>query len=413
MIVFFKDTKIEPIKLYIFIYILVFPLDLTNWMMSVLSIVLFIWWLIIGKQEKYFIKLKDLFSNIPLVLFILFIFYAYLSLLWSDDWSRGLRELKHYKYYWIMIPVLLTVLDKKDIKCSFYALIFSFGIYAVYSLCIFLGLFQIRDSDHLNPKGHIAYSVVTAYFALSTILGFYFYLKEDNKNIKYLLLFVSIISFFALIVNNGRVGQVSFICTIFILIIYYRQYLYQYKKLFISLSLVIFLGISFLYNTNKLDRYIKGFNELVYSYENKEFIGSWGPRLFMWYVAAENIPKNLIFGAGVGDYYQDIRNYVKENPNQLKHPMIGYHNQHLDYLTKFGIFGYILFLSGIVILLRELYLNDKEIFPIALIFFSIVFINSMGNENLTGKPFNTTYALVFILLSIAIMKNKKGDVKLN
>ena len=409
MIALFKDRKIEPIKIYIFFYILIFPLDLTNFMMSALSIILLIWWLIIGKNRGYFVKLKDILYNKALLLFILFILYAYLSLLWSDDFSEGVKRLNLYKYYWIMIPVIFTTLDKKDVKFAFYALIFSFGIYAMYSLSIFMGFFETEYSNHLNPKGHIPYSTVTAYFALSTIFAFYFYLKEDNKNIKYLLLFVSIISFFALIVNNGRVGQVSFIGTLFILIIYYRQYLYQYKKLFISLSLVIFLGISFLYNTNKIDRYIKGFNELVYSYENKQFVGSWGPRLFMWYVAKETIPKNLIFGAGIGDYYKDIKDYIKENPNQLKHPTIGYHNQNLDYLAKYGVFGYVLFLAGIFVLLRELYLKNRECLPIGVIFFSIIFINSMGNENLTGKPFNTSYVLVFILLTILVNSNNKQE----
>lgn len=51
MISLFKDTKIEAIKIYIFFYILIFPLDLTNFMMSALSIILLIWWLIIGKTE--------------------------------------------------------------------------------------------------------------------------------------------------------------------------------------------------------------------------------------------------------------------------------------------------------------------------------------------------------------------------
>ncbi|RBQ26204.1 MULTISPECIES: O-antigen ligase family protein [Arcobacteraceae] len=413
MILSITENKIEPIKIYILFYILIFPLDLSNWMMSVLSMILLLWWLIVGKNKGYFIKLKEIFYNKPLILFILFILFAYISLLWSDNWTRGFKELNYYKYYWIMIPVLFTTLNKKDIKLAFYALILSFGIYSIYSLLIFLGLFEIKDSNHLNPKGHIAYSVVTAYFALNTIFAFYFYIMEESsKKIKYLLLFISIVSFFALIVNNGRIGQFSFLVTLFVLIFYYRKYLYKYKKLFISIIVVLILGISFLYSTKKLDRYVTGFNELVYSYQNNDFVGSWGPRLFMWYVGKENIPNNLIFGAGVGDYYDDIIEYVKENPNKLKHDIIGYHNQHLDYLAKFGIFGYLIFLSSVFVLLRQLYLKDKYFFTLGIIFFSIVLINSIGNENLTGKPFNTTYALVFILLSIVVHSpNKKNKEK--
>lgn len=400
-------NQVEPFKLFIYFYILIFPLDLANWMMSALSITLLIWWLVIGKQKGYFIKLKEILYNKPLVLFILFILYAYLTFLWTDNTSQ--KYLHLYKYYWIMIPVIFTTLDKKDIKFAFYALIFSFALYSIYSLLIFLGLFSFEYSNSLNPKGHIPYSTVTAYFAISTIFSFYFYLKEENRKLKYLLLFSAFVSFFALMVNNGRIGQLSFLGTLIILLFYYRKDLYKYKKSIAMFFIVIILGVSYLYSSNKLDRYKKGFDELVYSYQNKEFVGSWGPRLFMWYVASEAIPKNLIFGAG-GDYYGDILEYIKNNPNQLKHPTIGYHNQHLDYLAKYGIFGYAICLLGIFVLLRQLYTRDKEFYVVGIIFFSIVFINSLGNENLTGKPFNTVYALVFILLAIiAKGKNKKLD----
>ena len=190
MIALFKDRKIEAIKIYILFYILIFPLDLTNFMMSVLSIILAIWWLIIGKNRGYFVKLKDILYNKALLLFILFILYAYLSLLWSDDFSEGVKRLNLYKYYWIMIPVIFTTLDKKDVKFAFYALIFSFGIYAMYSLSIFMGFFETEYSNHLNPKGHIPYSTVTAYFALSTIFAFYFYLKESQELVYSILVII-------------------------------------------------------------------------------------------------------------------------------------------------------------------------------------------------------------------------------
>lgn len=407
-----EKIKSDPLKAIMFLWIFILPWDFFNGVMGVFTIIFIILWLILGKSKGYFSKLKEIFSNKPIIILILFIMFAYLSLMWSDNQKTAFSELNFYKYYWVLIPIIYTVFDKEDIKTAFYTLVLSFGIYAIFTLSIFLGFFEIGNSNSLNPKGILHYAVVTVYMAINTMFAFYFYLKEqDNQKIKYLFLIISILSFLSLLVNNGRIAQISFLGTLFILIIYYRQYLFQYKKLFISLSLVFFLAISFLYSTNKLDRYAKGFNELVYSYENKEFIGSWGPRLFMWYVAKDTIPKNLLFGAGVGDIRDDIIKYVESNPNQLKHHIIGYHNQHLDYLAKFGLFGYLLFLAGIFILLKELYLNDKYFFILGLIFFSIVLIDSMGDIILLMKPFNNIYVLVFVLLAILVnSKNKQEKI---
>lgn len=83
----------------------------------------------------------------------------------------------------------------------------------------------------------------------------------------------------------------------------------------------------------------------------------------------------------------------------------------MDYLAKFGLFGYLLFLAGIFILLKELYLNDKYFFILGLIFFSIVLIDSMGDIILLMKPFNNIYVLVFVLLAILVnSKNKQEKI---
>lgn len=265
-----EKIKSDPLKAIMFLWIFILPWDFFNGVMGVFTIIFIILWLILGKSKGYFSKLKEIFSNKPIIILILFIMFAYLSLMWSDNQKTAFSELNFYKYYWVLIPIIYTVFDKEDIKTAFYTLVLSFGIYAIFTLSIFLGFFEIGNSNSLNPKGILHYAVVTVYMAINTMFAFYFYLKEqDNQKIKYLFLIISILSFLSLLVNNGRIAQISFLGTLFILIIYYRQYLFQYKKLFISLSLVFFLAISFLYSTNKLDRYAKGFNELVYSYENK------------------------------------------------------------------------------------------------------------------------------------------------
>jgi O-antigen ligase len=241
--------------------------------------------------------------------------------------------------------------------------------------------------------------------AISTLWAFYFYLNEENKKMKYFMLFISVISFIALFANNGRIGQISFFATIFILMIYHRHYLIEYKKTLILFIISILFGFSLLYSFGKLDRFIIGAKELIVL-ENTQFAGSWGHRAYMWYAAADGVSNHPFFGAGVGDTIDEFIEYGNKNPSKATW-LRSYHNQHLDYLTKYGIIGYLLFLSSIFLLLKLLYEQNKDFFIVGLILFSIILIDSFGDIILLMKPFNNIYALVFVLLSIVIHKSKK------
>ena len=124
-----------------------------------------------------------------------------------------------------------------------------------------------------------------------------------------------------------------------------------------------------------------------------QFAGSWGHRAYMWYAAADGISNHPLFGAGVGDTMDEFIEYGNKNPSKATW-LRSYHNQHLDYLNKYGIIGYLLFLSSIFF------------FVIWLIFFSISLIDSVGDNIIMHKPFNNIYALVFVLLAILVSKKK-------
>ncbi len=78
----------------------------------------------------------------------------------------------------------------------------------------------------------------------------------------------------------------------------------------------------------------------------------------------------------------------------------------MDYLTKYGIVGYLLFLFSIFVLLQYLLRENRDFFVIGLIFFSISLIDSVGDNIIMHKPFNNIYALVFVLLAILVSKKK-------
>ena len=122
---------------------------------------------------------SGLFGTLSILLFLWWF--------WSDNILLGLQELGFYKYYLIIILVFFSVFNKEDVKMSFYILVFSFGVYALFSLSIYMELFTIElkseISNKSNPSGILKYAVVTFYMAISIFFTVYFFIKEENKKL--------------------------------------------------------------------------------------------------------------------------------------------------------------------------------------------------------------------------------------
>ena len=69
----------------------------------------------------------------------------------------------------------------------FYILVFSFGVYTLFFLSIYMELFTIElkseISNKSNPSGILKYAVVTFYMAISIFFTVYFFIKEENKKL--------------------------------------------------------------------------------------------------------------------------------------------------------------------------------------------------------------------------------------
>ncbi|MBN2964660.1 O-antigen ligase family protein [Sulfurospirillum sp. T05] len=395
-------AKENPFIGFVFLFIFLMPWNINNGQMSLLSIILLIWWMIIGRKKGYFSKLKNIFHTTPLVLLIFFLLYAYGSLLWSQNIAFGIDStLNFYKYYWIMVPILFTALSRQDALWGMYVLIFSFSVYGVLSLMIFLDIIHIPSSSPRDPKGHLAYAVVTAYMGLGSLLAMAAFFFATSKKSKVFFLACFAICTIGLFINQGRASQLAFLGTIVVLAIVYRKYIFTNLK--ISLAFLGIASIAFLLfsQTSQFDRFAQGFKELQHI-EEKHFAGSWGQRAYMWYASAHIIKQEPLFGVGVGDNIDAFIDYTKEHPSEATW-LRSFHNQHLDYLTKFGLIGYMVFLLGIYALLRKC--SKSTIFgSLGIIFFSFVFINSLGDILLLMKPFNNIYMLVFILITIGCIR---------
>ena len=414
---------IEKIKstdhyiLFVYMYFFLMPWNLLKFQMGVLSIILFIWW-IIKFKSKIFTKLKTILEFKPLVLLILFILFTYLATLWSVSISEGFEYVnKFHKYYFLIIPVLFTSLSMQEAKNSLKILIISFATYAIFSLLIYLGLFVIEDthSNSSNPKGIMGYAIVTQYMAIGVLGSFFLAIFTEEKKHKYFYFLISCVCVLSLLINNSRTAQLALILAIITIIVLNFKYSYFTLKRVLIFSILAFVLFSsslyFLETLGKLTRYKVAYNELKEVITKDKYQGSFGVRLYFNKVGIQVIKDNFFFGMGPEDNTRELNKIQKNDPNYKERYFTSYHSEHIDLLTRYGVIGYLLLISSIIVLLYNLRFN-KKYYYIGLSFYTITFYISLANATFAKKPINYILISVFVLLSIIAfnnLKNKKYD----
>jgi O-antigen ligase len=385
---------------YVYLFIFLAPWKFFGSQMGIMSLILFIWWLIVSKQNNSFKKLKTIFKFKPLLLLLLFLLLSYSSVLWSSNLHDSIDSLNYYKYYWIIIPVILTTFEKEEAINSLYIIFFSLFLYALFVLLIYcdflhvVGPYPDLAVNSNNPTGIMPYAVVTPYMAIGSLSSIFLLQYSKNKLERILFTIMSISFTVAMLINNGRAGQLAFFLTLILLFFSQYRLLKNIKFLLVSIAL-LFLSIYGLLYFDKLSKIKAGYLELQNA-KSMNFDSNWGSRAYMWYIAKDSIIKNPFFGVGIGGQKDVIINYSKKHMNTH---LRTFHNQHLDTLVKLGVIGYGLLLGSVLLLLYKLR-KEKLYFMLGIVFFSITFFDSFGDILLLMKPYNNIFILFFVLFSI-------------
>ena len=409
----YKNTKkIDYYLYYFYFYIFITPWHFFNAQTSILSVILIIWAIIKYKDTMYN-DFKAFFKFPPFTLLFTFIIYTYKSILWSDSIKDAFDFVNNYtKYYFLFIPVLLISMNKDTAINSIKLLTISFGLYAIYTIVIYFGLIHIVDSSINNPKGHLRYLIVSQYMSLGIFISFFiaYYTKIKKERIFFILVFLC--TFFSLFINNSRTAQLSFIFVSIILgAVVFRRNFFNFKFLmvfFLLISSAVFVA----YSNNKLAKYTKAYNEFHNTINKNTYNGSFGLRLYFNKVGIDILKDNLLFGTGPNDNRILLQEIQKNDSNYTSRIINHFHSEHIDKLTAYGLVGYMLLFSSIVLLIYHL--RKKELyFSIGLSIFLTLFFNSFANKTLSVKPLNYVYLIFFILLVIiAYNKEKKIDEKI-
>lgn len=410
-----ENKKYDWYTYYIYFFIFITPWHFSKAQLSISSSIALVWTIIKYKKELI-LKIKEYIKFLPILLMLLFFVYSYVSSLWSDPISKGFEHVTNfYKYYFIIIPVLLVSLNKKLAVNALKISIISFTLYAIYSILIYFGFIHINayGFSSNNPTGHLRYLIVSQYMVIALFSSIFIAYYSDNKNEKLLFFLVALLSFITLFINNSRTAQLSFVVIFLLLIIlFFRKNIFKLKNL--ALILLVFISvIYFLSQGNKLDRYKLSYNEMKQAINENSYDGSFGLRLYLNKTGLEIFSNNVIFGTGPKDNRMLLMDIAREDPHYKgakneKDLLNHFHSEQMDILTAYGLVGYSLLFFSIVFLIYKLR-KEPLYYYLSLSVFLTLFINSFANKTLSVKPLNYVYMILFVLFAIIAYKLEKEE----
>ena len=371
------------------------------------SILIIVLWIIEGNFKSKFKILKD----IKFILFsIILTCYLLLSVFWSDSSSYNYHDFDKFWYY-LPFFAITTSLKKKFLPYLLYSFIFAMSIDIILSYGMFLVFSALTHGTAINPTpfmNHLEYSILLAVVSLVFFNKLILTKSVSVLKITYLIMFI--ISTINLFLIQGRIGQLSFFLSIFILIIFYFKN--KFKAFFYSItliSIILFssyhLSDSFKYRLNQTIADVKNV------IEKKDFSGSWGIRASAWVVTYNILKDNILFGTGIADLDLDYKRIIEiEKVVQVNDTSAmyngGYHNEFLELTAAGGLISFLLFII-IFYYLSKIEIKDLEIRNIK-IFLLVVLLFSLLGDNFLRLQFTMNLFSLFIGIILAQEKLEKS-----
>lgn len=195
---------------------------------------------------------------------------------------------------------------------------------------------------------HLAFVSVSAlYFVFQS------FQNQDKMVLKICQIIVFLLSFFFVLFVNTRMALVNVFIGFFIVLFLEIRSKVNLKKLLLTSITLLVLLFGILYLFIQKDPYMKEkYSTVSFAYMDKvgkldeidhpevKVFNSLVTRVSIWKSAWELSVKNLPFGVGASDGKPELNKYYKEtNQHFLAKYEFPTHNQFLDFLLKFGIFG--------------------------------------------------------------------------
>lgn len=269
----------------------------------------------------------------------------------------------------------------------------------------------LAENSFYNPVFRNIFSEVTGFHLpyLGLFFGFSIYilliafLKERVKWIQFFYLVVSLILVVSILQFAARMGLLSLIIALILAVLFKVKQSVK-MKLIVGISvLFIAIGLAFVEPMkSRIFSYTDGFKmELPHKGQLPE---DFNPRYGIYNCVVSIIKDNFLRGVGPTNEQKALNNcynqYDYESYDDFKHIDYNSHNQYADFLIKYGIGGFILFLISLLWGMK-----NKNIFYFG---FITIIVISLFTENVLFRHFGIFFYAFFNSLFFTFYINSKA-----
>lgn len=407
--------NITAIVYYYSLLLLSFTLPFPRIISNVLIIILVINWLTSSSvKEKFFLFKKQKIGFLFISIFLL----NCLGLLYSEDVGLGLFKIEKILTILVFPLIILTspqlsIKQFNNILKVFVAGVLTASIiaitYAFYRRFVIKNLSYLELNSFYIEIPHIFMTHV--YFGIYLVLAIYFtvylYSHKTSRTSSETITTAIIVCFLTTLVFTSG-SFMSFIALVVSIVIFLSVYLSRnYKKIYVAAALILMLGVLFaLVNSNhpSINRYKQRIFLSWEHVENDRYNYS-STRVGPLKAGLNAAKEHWLWGVGTGDTEAVMeKHYNRQNLDQLVY--LNTHNQYLDFLITFGIFGLCLYL---VSLLYPMYLSIKKPFFLYTFFLILISLSSVTENILATNKGIVIYALFNSIFAYQVNKSREND----
>jgi O-antigen ligase len=392
-----------------------FTLPFNKFTLNAIPIIVFILWLAEGDMAHKWQTLRR--CKIFWIFAGLSVLYL-LSFLWSGTTAHGYfgKAANHaglafwvekYLYPLILLPVIVTKMDKKLFQSAVSAFLAGMFLSEVLSYGIFFRLWEFGRGIPEDPTPFLHRTAYSTFLVLTIFILLYRVMHTERKGWKIFYLIFAFSATGNLFLNGGRTGQVAFILSA----LYFTLHYFHYSlKALLGTAVAITLVVTIAWQSSPVfQKRMHETGEALQKMRHHEYRTSFGQRVAIWMTVIEVVKEHPILGAGLGNARAAVQRVQRERYPERTYvtAMPHVHNQFLQSYLEGGIFAVVLWLWLFYLLLRENfyeYTLYARVFAISLLIFFLVdtpFLFRIG----------ASYLLFFtaLLFGYRIWRREKAD----
>ena len=386
-----QDLFLKTFQIFLSIWIFSIPLKNALYQLStILIIILFLVHYFYHKEKEILIDILYTYKKLWIV-FLLFIASMTLSTLLGISEKDELFEIFKYFYRYPLILMVLFYFYKQSFFSKRYLLSLIFVVLFINSLD---GLYQyVMGIDFILNKPPDNSSLLTGavyhhnpfglFMATGAMMSLVLFFDNTNYTIcKYnkTIYFISLLIFlFTLFHSQSRSAWVMFGIFSMLYIFLYIKHNGINKKLFYTLSTLLIVSIMFFLIDDNLS------HRLMLLLQGN----SSGRTSIIWPFTIDKIMDSPILGYGINSY-----KILASSASIPGHA--GVHNLSLELLLYTGIVGGFIFLSLVLLVLKESFSKDKIIYFI--FFLSFIILMQFDGSLITSKIHLNVFILILFFI---------------